>query len=63
MLVDEYDAFQNNYLEPSGKEDPRPFGEIQQSDELLKSFWATMKSLSADGSMRRVFMTDISPLS
>jgi hypothetical protein len=64
VLVDEYDAFPNNYLEP-----PKTVGgsKIAWEDTAVgrtfKSFWATIKSLGAAGIIRRIFITGISPLS
>jgi hypothetical protein len=59
VLVDEYDAFPNHYLE------------LQQTaawegtavGSTFKSFWSTIKSLALDGFIPRVFITGISPLS
>jgi len=64
VLVDEYDAFPNNYLEP-----PKTVGGSKIACEdtavgrTFKSFWATIKSLGAEGIIRRIFITGISPLS
>ncbi|KIX09037.1 uncharacterized protein Z518_00115 [Rhinocladiella mackenziei CBS 650.93] len=64
VLVDEYDAFPNNYLEPPktvGR--PKIAWEDTAVGRTFKSFWATIKSLGADGIIQRVFITGISPLS
>jgi hypothetical protein len=64
VLVDEYDSFPNNYLEP-----PKTGGgskiawEDTDVGHTFKTFWATMKSLGAEGIIRRIFITGISPLS
>jgi hypothetical protein len=58
VLVDEYDAFPNSYLEP-----PKTAWEDTDVERTFKSFWATIKSLSGDGLIRRIFITGISPLS
>ena len=64
VLVDEYDASPNSYLEP-----PKTVGEPKIAWEdtavgrTFKSFWATIKSLGAEGIIRRIFITGISPLS
>ncbi|KIX03383.1 uncharacterized protein Z518_06935 [Rhinocladiella mackenziei CBS 650.93] len=64
VLVDEYDAFPNNYLEPPktvGR--PKIAWEDTAVGRTFKSFWATIKSLCADGIIQRIFITGISPLS
>jgi hypothetical protein len=64
VLVDEYDAFPNNYLEPPktiGR--PKTAWEDTAVGRTFKSFWATIKSLGAAGIIRRIFITGISPLS
>src|SRR5947209_7413551 len=70
VLVDEYDAFPNNYLEP-----PKTVGgpktvegtKIAWEDtavgRIFRSFWATIKALCAEGIIKRTFFTGISPLS
>ena len=63
LLVDEYDAFTNNYLEPPNTVEPHkttldgtPVG------ETFRSFWSTVKLLCTQG-IQRIFITGISPLS
>jgi hypothetical protein len=63
LLVDEYDAFTNNYLELSNTVEPykttldgTPVG------ETFRSFWCMVKRYCAQG-IQRVFITGISPLS
>ena len=64
VLVDEYDAFPNNYLELSMTVGgPKIAWEGTAVGRTFKSFWATIKSLGADGIIQRVFITGISPLS
>ena len=57
MLVDECDAFSNDYLEPH-----RPTWEGTPVEATFKSFWSTVKSLLWNG-IQRSFITGISPLS
>ena len=61
VLVDEYDAFPNNYINAVGgiKFD----WEDTQVSRTLKSFWGTLKSLATEGFIQRMFITGISPLS
>jgi len=64
VLVDEYDAFPNNYLEPPKTAGgPKIAWEDTAVGRTFKSFWATIKSLGTDGIIQRVFITGISPLS
>jgi hypothetical protein len=64
VLVDEYDAFPNNYLElPQAVGGSKVAWEDTEVGRIFKSFWATIKSLSAEGVIRRIFITGISPLS
>jgi hypothetical protein len=55
VLVDEYDAFLNNYLEP-----PKTVGgskiawEGTAVGQTFRSFWATIKSLGTEGIIRRI---------
>jgi len=64
LLVDEYDAFPNNYLEtPNAVGGPKINWEDTAVGRTFKSFWATIKSLSIEGFIRRTFITGISPLS
>ncbi|KAG0136190.1 hypothetical protein HOY82DRAFT_625829 [Tuber indicum] len=60
LLVDEYDAFSNQFMDP--------YTQINWAQTpvamLMKTFWATVKSLtSLDHGVRRCFITGISPLS
>jgi len=57
LLVDECDAFSNDYLEPN-----RPSWEDIPVEPVFMSFWATVKSLLGNG-IQRCFITGISPLS
>jgi hypothetical protein len=64
LLVDEYDAFPNNYLEPSESVGgPKTVWENSDVERTFRSFWSTIKSLGAEGIIRRTFITGISPLS
>jgi hypothetical protein len=57
LLVDEYDTFSNDYLDPRGIT-----WEGTEVETTFKSFWSTVKSLLGHG-ISRVFITGISPLS
>jgi hypothetical protein len=64
VLVDEYDAFPNRYLElQQTAGEPKIAWEGTAVASTFKSFWATVKSLGHDGLIQRVFITGISPLS
>lgn len=63
ILVDEYDSFPNNYLEPQQTGKPKTAWENTEVGSTFNSFWSTMKSLSTDGFIQRIFITGISPLS
>jgi hypothetical protein len=64
VLVDEYDAFANNYLEPPKTVGgPKTAWEDTNVGRTFKSFWATIKSLGGEGIIQRIFITGISPLS
>ena len=64
VLVDEYDAFLNNYLEPPKTvRGPKIAWDDAEVGRTFKSFWATIKSLGTEGIIRRIFITGISPLS
>jgi hypothetical protein len=64
VLVDEYDAFPNNYLEPLQTiGEPKTAWENTAVGYTFKSFYSTIKALGAEGVIRRVFITGISPLS
>ena len=58
MLVDEYDSFSNDYLEPYSN----VTWEGTAAEATFKSFWSTVKSLVGKGILR-TFITGISPLS
>jgi hypothetical protein len=63
VLVDEYDAFPNNYLELlQTADEPKTAWENTAVGYTFKSFWSTIKSLGGEF-IRRVFITGISPLS
>src|SRR2546421_501174 len=57
LLVDEYDSFTNDYLEPY-----KSAWEGTAVELTFKSFWSAVKSLFSQG-IRRAFITGISPLS
>jgi len=57
LLVDEYDTFVNDYLEPH-----KTIWEGTAVEATFKSFWSTVKSLLSKG-IERTFITGISPLS
>jgi Predicted AAA-ATPase len=64
VLVGEYDAFLNNYLEPPETvTGPKIAWDDAAAGRTFKSFWATIKSLGTEGIIRRIFITGISPLS
>ncbi|KIX05417.1 uncharacterized protein Z518_06289 [Rhinocladiella mackenziei CBS 650.93] len=64
LLVDEYDAFPNNFLEqPKTDRGSKIAWEDTAIGRNFKSFWTTIKSWIADRVIRRVFITGISPLS
>ncbi|KAG0136188.1 hypothetical protein HOY82DRAFT_589531 [Tuber indicum] len=60
LLVDEYDAFSNQFMDPNGK-----LNWIQTPIAILmKTFWASMKSFTSRYyGIQRCFITGISPLS
>ena len=63
LLVDEYDAFTNNYLESPNTVEPHKI--VWKDTEVGKtftSFWSMVKSLCSEG-IKKVFITGISPLS
>jgi hypothetical protein len=63
LLVDEYDAFTNTYLEASNIAEPHKTAWDSTAVGLtFKSFWSTVKSLCSE-KIRKVFITGISPLS
>ncbi len=63
VLVDEYDAFPNNYLElPKTAADKITWADTDVG-RTFKSFWSTIKALGKEGPVRRIFATGISPLS
>jgi hypothetical protein len=63
LLVDEYDAFTNSYLEPPNTvELSKTWGDTAVG-RTLKSFWSMVKSLAQNAKMERAFITGISPLS
>jgi hypothetical protein len=64
VLVDEYDAFPNHYLElQQTTGEPKITWEGTEVGSTFKSFWSTVKSMGSDGFIRRLFITGISPLS
>ena len=64
VLVDEYDAFPNNYLDPPKTVGGQVAWEDTAVGRTFKSFWSTIKSLcGTEGIVRRIFITGISPLS
>ena len=63
LLVDEYDAFTNNYLEPPNTVEPHKTAlDGSPVEETFRSFWSTVKLLFKKG-IEKVFITGISPLS
>ena len=63
LLVDEYDAFFNNYLEsPETVRGPKIAWDDAAVGRTFKTFWATIKALGTEGIIRRIFITGISPL-
>jgi len=64
LLVDEYDAFSNHYLELQQTAGERKIAwEGEAVGSTFKSFWSTIKALCAEGFIKRTFITGISPLS
>jgi hypothetical protein len=64
VIVDEYDAFSNHYLElQQTAGEPKIAWEGTAVASTFKSFWSTVKSMGRDGFIRRVFITGILPLS
>ena len=70
VLVDEYDAFLNNYLKPPKTvgglkivEGPKIAWEDTAVGRTFRSFWATIKVLCTEGIITRTLITGISPLS
>ena len=60
LLVDEYDAFSNNYLDPYN----HTLYEGTEVEVMFTSFWSTVKLLlGPDKGISRVFITGILPLS
>ncbi len=57
LLVDEYDSFSNDYLEPGGAT-----WEGEEVAKIFESFWRQVKALLSDG-IQRTFITGVSPLS
>jgi hypothetical protein len=63
LLVYEYDAFANNYLETPNIAEPHKIAWADTAVQAtFRSFWSTVKSLCSEG-IQRVFITGISPLS
>ena len=63
LLIDEYDAFTNNYLEPPNTAKPRKIAwENTEVERALRSFWSMVKSLRSEG-FEGVSITGIPPLS
>jgi hypothetical protein len=63
LLVDEYDAFTNNYLEPPNTVEPHKTAlDGSPVEETFRSFWCMVKLLFTVG-IEKVFITGISPLS
>jgi hypothetical protein len=59
LLVDEYDTFSNDYLDPNS-----PTWKGTKVEKTFLSFWSTVKSLlDTTNGISRVFITGISPLS
>jgi Predicted AAA-ATPase len=64
VIVDEYDAFSNHFLElQQTTGEPKIAWEGTAVGSTFKSFWSAVKSMGRDGFVRRVFITGISPLS
>jgi len=60
LLVDEYDTFSNDYLDPY----KTTTWEGTAVEQTFKSFWSTVKSLlGPTAGIARAFITGISPLS
>ena len=63
VLVDEYDAFTNQYLQtPNIAEPHKTSWDNAAVGFTFRSFWSTVKSLSTQ-EIKKVFITGISPLS
>ena len=59
MLVDEYDAFSNGYLNPY----KTTTWEGTAAERTFKSFWSTVKSLLGTNEISQAFITGTLPLS
>jgi hypothetical protein len=63
LLVDEYDAFTNNYLETPDSTKPHKIAwDDTEVGFTFRFFWSTVKLLCSER-IKRVFITGISPLS
>jgi Predicted AAA-ATPase len=63
LLVDEYDAFPNNYLDSSSTIESRKTAwEGSGVERTFRSFWSMAKSLGYE-TIKRAFITGVSPLS
>jgi hypothetical protein len=63
LLIDEYDAFTNHYLEPPNAAEPhKTTWENTEVERTFTSFWSMVKILCSQD-IRKVFITGISPLS
>jgi Predicted AAA-ATPase len=63
LLIDEYDAFTNNYLEPPNTVEPhKSILDDSPVGETFRTFWCTVKLLFKRG-IEKIFVTGISPLS
>ena len=63
LIVDEYDSFANDYLEPYHACKYRTSWICTDVGGIFKGFWSTVKSFSANGPIKRSFITGISPFS
>jgi hypothetical protein len=62
LIVDEYDAFPNAYLEHTLGASKTEWAKTEVA-QTLKSFWSTAKLLSRQSLIKKTFITGISPLS
>ena len=63
LLVDEYDSFANDYLQPYDAPKDGTTWIDTDVGRTFKGFWSTVKSFCTNGPIKRSFITGISPLS
>ncbi|RMG74764.1 MAG: AAA family ATPase, partial [Bacteroidetes bacterium] len=58
LLIDEYDHFTNQLIEP----DLRHFQEIVTGTGYVRKFYESIKTATGQGTVERIFMTGVSPV-